>query len=179
MLTAGQAQALVVKVDEQYWDVTTFTGSSNDNTAKFNTPSNGGVMPWWRGRGAESVISFVKAVNTKLGFPNLFEGNPPFFTFRTPGFAYSYGDLGVRGGVVDAWQSAFTSSADPVGGADPFSISSSKTYTWAQATRADLPPPSVPGPLPILGVGAAFGYSRKLRKRIKLSTNTSASLYGS
>lgn len=29
------------------------------------------------------------------------------------------------------------------------------------------PGPSVPGPLPFLGVGAAFGYSRKLRKRIK------------
>lgn len=28
----------------------------------------------------------------------------------------------------------------------------------------------VPGPLPLLGVGAAFGYSRKLRKRIKAST---------
>lgn len=27
----------------------------------------------------------------------------------------------------------------------------------------------VPGPLPLLGVGAAFGYSRKLRKRIKSS----------
>jgi hypothetical protein len=26
---------------------------------------------------------------------------------------------------------------------------------------------NVPGPLPLLGVGAAFGYSRKLRKRIK------------
>lgn len=29
--------------------------------------------------------------------------------------------------------------------------------------------PSVPGPIPLLGVGAAFGYSRKLRKRIKAS----------
>lgn len=27
--------------------------------------------------------------------------------------------------------------------------------------------PSVPGPLPVLGAAAAFGYSRKLRKRIK------------
>jgi hypothetical protein len=27
----------------------------------------------------------------------------------------------------------------------------------------------VPGPLPLFGVGAAFGYSRKLRKRIKLN----------
>jgi hypothetical protein len=30
----------------------------------------------------------------------------------------------------------------------------------------DIPP--VPGPLPLLGVGAAFGFSRKLRKRIKI-----------
>ena len=29
--------------------------------------------------------------------------------------------------------------------------------------------PPVPGPLPLLGVGAAYGYSRKLRKRIKNS----------
>lgn len=29
--------------------------------------------------------------------------------------------------------------------------------------------PSVPGPLPLLGVGAAFGYSRRLRKQIKTS----------
>jgi hypothetical protein len=31
-----------------------------------------------------------------------------------------------------------------------------------------LTPVSSPGPLPLLGVGAAFGYSRKLRKRIKI-----------
>jgi len=31
---------------------------------------------------------------------------------------------------------------------------------------------SVPGPLPLLGVGAAFGFSRKLRKRIKCSDTT-------
>ena len=29
--------------------------------------------------------------------------------------------------------------------------------------------PSVPGPLPIVGIGAAFGYSRRLRKKIKAS----------
>ncbi len=31
------------------------------------------------------------------------------------------------------------------------------------------PIPAAPGPLPILGVGTAFGFSRKLRKRIKAS----------
>ena len=34
-------------------------------------------------------------------------------------------------------------------------------------------PASVPGPLPILGLAAAFGFSRKLRKRIKLHKGTS------
>jgi hypothetical protein len=38
---------------------------------------------------------------------------------------------------------------------------------------ADVPgPPSVPGPLPLLGVGSAFRYSRRLRTRIKTRKNT-------
>ena len=37
--------------------------------------------------------------------------------------------------------------------------------TWTQViTQTAIPP--VPGPLPILGAGAAFGFSRKLRRRI-------------
>jgi hypothetical protein len=35
----------------------------------------------------------------------------------------------------------------------------------------------VPGPLPALGAAAAFGFSRKLRKRIKRSTNAVSSSY--
>ncbi len=39
---------------------------------------------------------------------------------------------------------------------------------------------AVPGPLPVLGAAAAFGFSRKLRKRIKRSANlvSSSSTYG-
>jgi hypothetical protein len=34
----------------------------------------------------------------------------------------------------------------------------------------DAPTPSeVPGPLPLLGAGAAFGFSRQLRQRVKLA----------
>lgn len=32
--------------------------------------------------------------------------------------------------------------------------------------KVDLPPATVPGPLPILGFGAAFGFSRRLRHRV-------------
>jgi hypothetical protein len=34
---------------------------------------------------------------------------------------------------------------------------------------ANAPPESVPGPLPLLGAGVAFGFSRRLRSRIKKS----------
>jgi hypothetical protein len=35
--------------------------------------------------------------------------------------------------------------------------------------KADLSTTPVPAPLPLLGLGAFFGYSRKLRKRLKTS----------
>jgi hypothetical protein len=40
-------------------------------------------------------------------------------------------------------------------------------------TFTPVPPPAaaVPGPLPVVGAAAAFGFSRKLRKRIKGSSN--------
>ena len=42
--------------------------------------------------------------------------------------------------------------------------------SWEQSFNfQDPPPPPVPGPLPVLGAGIAFGYSRKLRKRIAAS----------
>ena len=47
------------------------------------------------------------------------------------------------------------------------------TLTY-QVNNASSSQASVPGPLPILGVAAAFGFSRKLRKRIKLHKGTSA-----
>ena len=37
----------------------------------------------------------------------------------------------------------------------------------AQAPAGGAVVNPVPGPLPLLGVGAAFGFSRNLRKRIK------------
>jgi len=45
------------------------------------------------------------------------------------------------------------------------------TFTYAQATLYT----GAPGPLPLFGAAAAFGYSRKLRKRIKLAPNALAS----
>ena len=38
---------------------------------------------------------------------------------------------------------------------------------------AQLPPTSVPGPLPVAGAAAAFGFSRKLRRRLRAAAGTS------
>ena len=47
------------------------------------------------------------------------------------------------------------------------------TYSASGTTRLDNITNSylVPGPLPLLGAGAAFGFSRKLRGRIKATSN--------
>jgi hypothetical protein len=55
--------------------------------------------------------------------------------------------------------STFSTSLTPTGGViDQF------TSRYIQTDAV-----AVPGPLPILGIGAAFGFSRKLRKRISHS----------
>jgi hypothetical protein len=39
--------------------------------------------------------------------------------------------------------------------------------------RSPGSPANVPGPLPRLGLGAAFGFSRRLRRRVRLRSKTS------
>jgi hypothetical protein len=79
------------------------------------------------------------------------------------------------------------SNPTPVAVGLPFfgepSVGSSPGYVWFGGPGSWTHPSSpnhlarisgsapVPGPLPLLGVGAAFGYSRKLRMRIKSSVN--------
>jgi hypothetical protein len=50
-------------------------------------------------------------------------------------------------------------------------LQSSTPYTWAVGTRAPLPGCIVPGPLPLAGAAAAFGFSRRLRSRINKSAS--------
>jgi hypothetical protein len=160
-LTAGEANALVVNVGGQDYNVTTFTGSYIDNISKFATAANGGVMPWW---GSQSTAdSFTSAVNTGLGLPNGLGLYGPLFGYapsRPDGIRYVY------------WDSAL-SSVSPTA-----STSIDNTRTWAQATPAAPSSPAAPSPLPIFGAAAAFGASRQLRKRIRRSGHSLPSTYG-
>jgi len=163
-LTAGQAQAVVVNVDGQDWDVTTFSGGYYENSSKFETPANGGVMPWWNN--INLAGTFTAAVSSSLGD----EG--PYFAFETDPTAF--------GGVGVIYQLIYNSSHPmTIFGAGKAGIGpgyGGPQAGWAQATPYTSPA-AVPGPLPLFGAAAAFGFSRKLRKRIKSSTNAISSSY--
>jgi hypothetical protein len=177
VLTTGQAQAFVVTVGGVQYDVTTFTGTYNANTSKFaQTP--GGVMPWW---GDSSLATqFSNALGYSLGAHNSIEtgsaGSPTNMNVG-PYFAYN--------SIVDkiTFQLSDTAATYHPNPPSPliFSVDVNTSVTWAQVVKKPDDPKTsaVPGPVPAIGAFAAFGFSRKLRKRIKLTSNTSASLYAS
>jgi hypothetical protein len=146
VLGAGQAQALVVTVNSQQWDVTTFTGSYNANTALIQS------QVWWK----NGVLTdqFATAVFNNLGTPNSIPSGPtagpagPFFAITD---ANGASVINVR--VYSATSNSVINRA-----LSP----SSTSNVWAQAYLVN-----VPGPLPAFGAAVAFGFSRKLRKRIK------------
>jgi hypothetical protein len=172
VLTTGQARAFVVNVGGQDWDVTTFTGSYNDNASKFATAANAGVMPWW---GNSSLATeFSNALGYSLLAPNsittLSAGSP---TNTNVGPYFAYNSIVSH---ISFLPSGTAATYHPNLSTNIFSVDVGTSVTWAQVTPKIS---AVPGPVPAIGAFAAFGFSRKLRKRIKLSSNTLASLYGS
>jgi hypothetical protein len=81
--------------------------------------------------------AFVAMFQPPSGSAGTFDGNY-FVRFKAI-------EPGSTGGSDKVWATSITTG----GGGDPG------------------PGDAVPGPLPLLGAGAAFGYSRKLRRRMK------------
>ena len=82
-LSPGSAQAFVVTVNRVQYDVTTFTGTYNANTSKFQTAANGGVMPWWGSSSSNGgATQFAIAVGSSLDFPNQNGTRGPYFAFQ-------------------------------------------------------------------------------------------------
>jgi len=138
------------------YDVTLFTGLYNANTAKFNTAANGGVMPWWTGGTSATAIDFATAVGTSFG-QNL---NTAFGRTYGPIFAYKY----FNGSILS--MATFSNFAQSVQATQWIKADNG---VYAQATLYTAPAAAAPGPLPLFGAGAAFGFSRQLRKRIQAS----------
>jgi hypothetical protein len=104
-------------------------------------------MPWWDGGGTGNLArDFATQVGLGLGLPN--SGTGPAFGYRLFG--------GVQNYRVDSSNNPFNQAPGD-----------SQIFTYAQATLYTAPT-AAPGPLPLFGAAAAFGFSHKLRKRIKL-----------
>jgi hypothetical protein len=141
-------------VGDKTYEVSKFFGSYNSNRGRFTAAE----MPWF---GSEGLArDFATAVGNKLGVGLIGQG---------PLFAYS--TLGFFGTVVSTISAinilGFTIS--PI----PFFPRVDINYAIAKEVVPPPGPPavSVPAPLPLMGAGVAFGFSRRLRSRIQRSTN--------
>jgi hypothetical protein len=153
LASANAANALTVPVvvNGTTYDVTTFAGSYSNNSSRFTTTE----MPWF-GSGS-SAQQFAIAVGTQLGTPVLGTIGPYFAHTITNDPIF---------GSFDAGAYAYILTDNPPG-VSPTSAGGSISITYAVASAQA--PSAVPGPLPLFGAAAAFGMSRRLRRRIKLN----------
>ena len=142
LLVSAPAQAAVVNVGGVLYDVTVVETSYTASTSSFQLPPLG-QMPWWGSQ--PTADNFAGQVFSALG-----EGSTAGYG---PLFAYAYNasiaevvgslqDLSATGSFIDGTPAA------------------SATVKYAIATAP------VPGPLPLFGAAAAFGWSRQLRRRV-------------
>lgn len=153
LASANAANALTVPVvvNGTTYDVTTFEGSYSNNSSRFTTTE----MPWF---GSGSLAEqFAIAVGAQLGTPVL-GTNGPYFAYSIV-FNPTFGNTSILSYSYD-------SSSNP-----PTVVKSSagEFFNNTYAVVSAQAPSAVPGPLPLFGAAAAFGMSRRLRRRIKLS----------
>jgi hypothetical protein len=144
-LSSGDAQAITyqVTVNSIRYNVTTFTGRQNLNPEKFNSIS----MPWFTGTTNSSLASqFAIASGAQSSGANGTDIGP-YFTYRIAANA--------------TFSRAYSASSGDVNAQKSIGL----TYTYA--ILAD--PVPAPGPLPLFGAAAAFGFSRQLRRRIQVA----------
>jgi hypothetical protein len=162
------AYAFQVVVAGQTYEMSKFTGSYNINAGMFALPP-GGMMPWY---GNEALANqFAAAVGPGLGL-NVDFAIPGLGKVATgPLFSYSIGSglLGLQVTNNALYYELTTPLLIETGTFSPLNIPRSGLVSTilSYATAKEV---FVPGPLPLLGVGAAFGFSRRLSSRIRRST---------
>jgi len=147
-------------------DTTAFGGANN---CDFVADSSGWVFDTIS-LDTDSPSGIGPTRTTKLSAENIIveegnEGPPPIFT----AIGESFELVNNTGTTVPPTEFTFSADYRKITIADTVFVPAesgivSVTNTWTQRTK-------VPGPLPILGAGAAFGMSRRLRRRIKASAS--------
>ena len=190
-LSPGSAQAYVVSVGGVQYDLSTYTFTPNQYTA--NKPFYDAIFqaqPWYGNDNA--TYSFGQAITQSIwnslypvsaiqnGSPidGYYNANIGIISFvPTAGNMMTGPELGsgTLAGCQDLNPVTCLGPGNPGYSVSQYSnlnygngitaITPTSTYVWLDARQV----PPVPGPLPAFGAAAAFGFSRKLRKRIKLA----------
>lgn len=132
----------------------TITGSDNGNSSEFFSNVN-------------TDYTIAAAASGPVSFDWSYSSTDPDFL---DGFGYLLNGSFTQ--LADNSSQGSGSTQFNVLGGDTFGFrvfATDNDFGPGVATISNFSAP-VPGPLPLLGVGAAFGYSRRLRRRINLST---------
>jgi hypothetical protein len=87
------------------------------------------------------------------------------------GYLFAWGEATILPGDQDIPAVQWSSTLAPGYTTSLSNLSSQapQVRTWAIGSFVPAPPSTVPGPLPLVGAAAAFGFSRRLRSRINKS----------
>jgi hypothetical protein len=135
----------------------------------FSNPS--AEMFWWGD--SDKARDAAAAVGLAFGFPNDFGTFGEVGPYFASGISNPSSGGEVRGGVCFGSTLSLCFGGVPLEGClDPFLCGPPTEFevenVWARSSLVRTPDqPAVPSPLPAIGAAAAYGYSRKLRKRIK------------
>jgi hypothetical protein len=148
LVSASPSPAVTVTIGSTDYDVSFFVGTFTDNQSLFQVPSAGKV-PWWVDPSGTIASDFAQSVFDQLG-----EGPVPGYG---PVFAYDSDGVAVQG-IVQSLTNTSSQLDQP--------FSPSIPIKYAIATPISQPSTAnAPGPLPVLGVFAAYKFSRRLRSQ--------------
>jgi hypothetical protein len=158
LVTANGSATINISVDDVTYKVSPFLGSYEANSAKFNSPDLGGVMPWWEDEALASKV-FVAVAADPASAAWMTGNGLPFVAYSKETGIDRYG---VQSTQVIGFRSTRVSGASL-----RLTAAESGVFPWLEASPQGRAT-AVPGPVPLFGAGAAFGLSRRLRRRITI-----------
>lgn len=160
------ARALIFTVNNTVYRASTFRGSYNADSSKFSAA----LMPWWNssalaqafteaiyGPSGALVNPFVSTYPLQQGLPNqVFVSGSP--VYAAPLLAWQFASSQVTWNTVYA--AGYPADMTLSLAIDGTESDLSYPLEWITAEVA-----LVPSPLPLFGAAAAFGWSRRVRRR--------------
>ena len=134
------------------------------STATFNTACAGCILKDFFIWKDVAPVTLAKTIDSDAGYVITAVGN--FEAGQQSVFSGGTGTFDSFASFTDGGYNFTGGFGNPIPFGDPADIVPGNTYAFFNANASFA---SVPGPLPILGAAAAFGWTRKLRRRIKIS----------